>query len=110
MLPDLLQALGSARDLGLLGPGPLEDQLAHSQAFAALLDPPAGPFLDLGSGGGLPGLVLARAWPDASGVLLDAQQRRAAFLTRVVIELALDDPLRVAPRRAGIPTKRPLWA
>jgi 16S rRNA (guanine527-N7)-methyltransferase len=97
---DLLQVLGSARDLGFLGPGPIEDQLAHSQAFAALLDPPDGPFLDLGSGGGLPGLVLAAAWPEATGILLDSQQRRGAFLTQAVIDLGFDARIRVITARA----------
>jgi 16S rRNA (guanine527-N7)-methyltransferase len=97
---NLLQVLGSAQDLGFLGPGPIEDQLAHSQAFAALLDPPDGPFLDLGSGGGLPGLVLADAWPDATGVLLDSQQRRGAFLAQAIIDLGFDARLRAITARA----------
>ena len=96
----LLQVLEAAQDKGFLGPGPIDAQLQHSQNFAALLDPPAGPFLDLGSGGGLPGLVLADAWPDATGILLDSQERRGAFLARAVIDLGLDDRIRVITARA----------
>jgi 16S rRNA (guanine527-N7)-methyltransferase len=97
---DLLRVLASAQDQGFLGPGPVEAQLAHSEGLAALLDPPTGPFLDLGSGGGLPGLVLARAWPAATGVLLDSQSRRGAFLTQAVINLGYDDRIRVVTARA----------
>ena len=39
-----------------------------------------GSFADLGSGGGVPALVLLELWPDASAVLVEAGQRRAAFL------------------------------
>lgn len=45
--------------------------------------------LDLGSGGGVPGLVLARVWPDSTWVLLDAHTRRTAFLTEAVEQLGL---------------------
>ena len=38
--------------------------------------------LDLGSGGGLPGLVLAQYWPASAGVLLDSSERRTEFLER----------------------------
>lgn len=57
----------------------MEPQVAHALAFLELLDRPAS-FVDLGSGGGIPGLVLAVALPDARCMLVEAQQRRAAFL------------------------------
>ena len=44
--------------------------------------------------------MLARAWPAATGVLLDSQQRRGAFLTQAVIDLGLDDRIRVVTARA----------
>lgn len=40
--------------------------------------------LDLGSGGGVPGLVLAWACPEAELVLLDSNQRRTEFLAETV--------------------------
>lgn len=36
--------------------------------------------VDLGSGGGVPGLVLAVLWPETRCLLLESQQRRARFL------------------------------
>jgi 16S rRNA (guanine527-N7)-methyltransferase len=44
---------------------------------------------DLGSGAGLPGLVLALARPDLRVTLLEPLQRRATFLSEVADELAL---------------------
>jgi 16S rRNA (guanine527-N7)-methyltransferase len=80
----LVGVLARSRDLGFLGPGPLEQQLEHSRAFARLVeDHLGGPpvrFLDLGAGGGLPGLVLLERWPASTAVLVDAQERRCRFL------------------------------
>lgn len=99
----LLEILRRAQDLGMFGPGAIEGQLAHAEAFVGLAladDPAAGlPFLDLGSGGGLPGLVLALR-PDATGTLLDSQQRRAEFLTEAVAALGLVDRIVVVAGRA----------
>jgi 16S rRNA (guanine527-N7)-methyltransferase len=52
--------------------------------------------VDVGSGAGLPGVVLAIARPDISVTLLEPLARRTAFLTEVVDALALDN---VAVRR-----------
>lgn len=44
---------------------------------------------DLGSGGGLPGLVIAIAKPDLQCTLIEQDQRKAAFLQECVAQLAL---------------------
>lgn len=49
----------------------------------------AGNLLDVGSGGGLPGIPLAIAKPDLAVGMVDTVQKKAAFLRQVVIELAL---------------------
>ena len=41
-----------------------------------------GPLVDVGSGGGAPGIPLAHALPDREVVLLDAERRKCDFLTR----------------------------
>ena len=124
-LPSLVGVLTEARSAGFLGPGPLEPQIRHAEGFAAvarrLVEPaagadqeaaagdcgadgpaplPAAQLLDLGSGGGLPGLVVASAWPDARLVLLEAQGRRATFLGWAVKELGLGGHVSVRHVRA----------
>jgi 16S rRNA (guanine527-N7)-methyltransferase len=45
-----------------------------------------GPVVDVGSGGGAPGIPLATALPEREFILLEANRRRAAFLQRVARE------------------------
>jgi len=49
----------------------------------------AEPVVDLGSGGGLPGIPAAIAWPELDIVLLEPRAKRAHFLREVVSALAL---------------------
>src|SRR5215472_6073091 len=55
--------------------------------------------IDVGSGGGLPGLPLKLARPDLAVTLVEADQRKAAFLVRACAALGLDD-VEVVARRA----------
>ncbi|MFL6239036.1 MAG: 16S rRNA (guanine(527)-N(7))-methyltransferase RsmG [Actinomycetes bacterium] len=48
------------------------------------------PVIDVGSGAGLPGIVLALADPSRQITLVEPMARRCAFLADVVAELALD--------------------
>ncbi len=45
--------------------------------------------VDVGSGAGLPGVVLALLWPEADFVLVEPVAKKAAFLQQVKTELAL---------------------
>ncbi len=45
--------------------------------------------LDVGSGGGMPGIPVAIARPDLRVVLVDSNSKKAAFLQQVAIELGL---------------------
>src|SRR5438270_2654928 len=55
--------------------------------------------VDVGSGGGLPGLPLKIARPDLAVTLVEADQSKAAFLVRACAELGLRD-VDVVARRA----------
>jgi len=46
-----------------------------------------GPIVDVGSGGGAPGIPLAAALPDREVTLLEAERRKAEFLERWTAEL-----------------------
>jgi 16S rRNA (guanine527-N7)-methyltransferase len=99
----LAEVFAAARRHGFLGPRPVAEQIDHATAFAAVLVAAGiGPaaFLDLGSGGGLPGLVLAATWPDQPGTLLDSSQRRTAFLRRTVVALGWASRVAVVEGRA----------
>ena len=67
----------------LIGPGTLDDlwhrHIADCLQLARRV-PPEGSLADLGSGAGLPGLVLAAAMPDRPVHLIESDARKAAFL------------------------------
>ena len=96
----LLAVLEEGRARGFLGPGPVEAHVDHAVALAGLIGAPARRFLDLGSGGGVPGLVLALHWTGAAVTLLDASRRRCDFLREAVEQLELADRVDVAAGRA----------
>jgi 16S rRNA (guanine527-N7)-methyltransferase len=103
----LLTALERARDLGFLGPGPVAPHIAHASQLVAPIEARFGPdaafdALDLGSGGGLPGLVVALAFPRSRWCLLDANLRRTQFLAEAVGELGLGERVVVERGRAEV--------
>ena len=55
--------------------------------------------VDVGSGGGVPGLPLAIARPDAAVLLIESTQKKAAFLAETAKTLGLTN-VRVSPMRA----------
>ena len=60
------------------------DSLAAVSSFAG-----AANILDVGAGGGLPGMVLAIARPDMKVSMIDTVHKKTAFLTQVKAELGL---------------------
>lgn len=75
--------LTAVRDVRLMVPRQLLDSLAIAPWVTAQR------FLDVGAGGGLPGLPLAILWPQRQVTLLDSNVKKTRFLTQVVIELGL---------------------
>jgi 16S rRNA (guanine527-N7)-methyltransferase len=96
----LIEVLERSRGLGFLGPGSVRVHVDHAAGFAAGIEPAPVQFLDLGSGGGVPGLVLARRWPESRAVLLDARERRCGFLREAVLDLDLGERVVVVWARA----------
>jgi 16S rRNA (guanine527-N7)-methyltransferase len=99
---DLLGALAEARALGFLGPGPVETHFEHAMAFVAAIDGPSGRGLDLGTGGGVPGLVLAARLPDWTWTFVDSARRRTSFLSATVAKLSLADRVTVVRSRVDL--------
>ena len=111
MTSSLVEILEDARARGLLGPMDLGLQVEHALGFARAFEqahglagrdgePAPARWLDLGSGGGLPGLVLAGHWASTPGVLLDSANRRTEFLSEAVHRLGWDDRIEVVRARA----------
>lgn len=99
----LVAILEESRALGFLGPGPVEVHVPHSLAFAAAVENTPAHAVDLGAGGGLPGLVLAALiWPDTHWVFVEAQQKRGVFLTEAVSDLGLEHRVDVLIERAEV--------
>ncbi len=71
--------------LSLVGPAAADDVIerhyAESLAGLPLIPPVAETLVDVGSGAGFPGFVLAAARPSLDAVLLEPRERRWAFLT-----------------------------
>lgn len=74
--------------LSLVGPGTVEEVMerhyGESLAALPLLGSEDKTLVDLGSGGGFPGFVLAAALPDTSVVLIEARQKKWAFLRTAI--------------------------
>lgn len=108
--PVLEDVLEQSRVLGFLGPGPVPAHIEHATGFVhAVGSPPPGRVVDLGSGGGIPGLVLALAWPDTAFLLVESRQRRAAFLEQAATTLGVGGRVRVAHDRAEVVGRDPAW-
>jgi 16S rRNA (guanine527-N7)-methyltransferase len=98
---DLLVARGIEH--GLLGPreaGRIWDRHLLNCAALTELVPLGARIVDIGSGAGLPGLVLAIRRPDLRVDLVESLQRRTDFLSEAVAELGLAEVVRVVHGRA----------
>ena len=100
----LLEILASAQAQGLLGPGDPAVHYEHALGFADAAESAgnAAParFADLGTGGGVPGLVLAAYWPEATVALIESRVRRGRLLGGWVDDLGFGDRVQVLEGRA----------
>ena len=109
----LLSVLSLARELGFLGPGPVEPHIEHALGFStAVMNASGGEVeewrcVDLGSGGGLPGLVLAGLWPRSRWLLVDGSERRTRFLRESIVLLGGEDRIEVHTERAEVTGRDP---
>ncbi|MEO6125093.1 MAG: RsmG family class I SAM-dependent methyltransferase [Ilumatobacteraceae bacterium] len=87
----LLDVLQSLRERGAIGESSLIGAVAHAAAFVGAIPPTVDTLLDLGSGGGLPGLVIAVRLPHLSVTLTDRRERRMDLLVRACARLGISD-------------------
>lgn len=84
----LHDVLARARELKFLGPSPLPDQIDNGDGFTSILaDLGARTIVDLGSGGGVPALVVAHRLPEAELTLVERGRVRADFLRWAIAEM-----------------------
>lgn len=85
----LLSALRAIQARGAIGEASLEQAIVHAEQFVAALPSGLSTLIDLGSGGGLPGLVIAVRRPEIHVTLVERRQSRADLLSRAVRSLEL---------------------
>lgn len=101
VLAGIERTLERGRELGLIGPGPVGRHIRHAMGFVELIRAVSPrKVLDLGSGAGLPGLVVATMLDGAAVVLLEAGARRASFLRAAAAELGMLSRVTVLHERA----------
>ncbi len=87
---EMLHDQGELR--GLIGPREVsriwERHILNSAAVVQYL-PTSGTIADIGSGAGLPGIVIAAMLPEAEVLLIEPMERRCTWLNEVVEELGL---------------------
>lgn len=92
--------------INLVSPTTLADletrHIADSMQVSHLADKD-GAWLDIGSGGGLPGIVIAISEPDRDITLVDSDRRKVTFLQTVIRELGLRNCKAIASRIEALP-------
>ena len=67
-------------------------------SLSILNDLPAGRLLDIGTGGGMPGMIIALCQPDRQCVLLDSNGKKIRFLKQFIADLKLKNVIAVQTR------------
>ena len=91
----LLEVLSGIQARGAIGELSLPAAVAHAEQFVAALPAHARQLVDLGSGGGLPGLVIAVRRPEILITLVERRRSRADLLQRAILALKLNDHVHV---------------
>lgn len=106
---ELLRVLAEAQRIGTLGPAPVSETIRHSTWFADTLPPDTDRVVDLGSGAGVPGLIVAIVRPTVHVVLVDRRTKCADALRRAVHALGLADRVSVRCADAADLSQLPDW-
>ena len=91
----LIRIFSAAQRIGALGSQPVPDMITHACAFADSLPQSVQTCVDLGSGAGVPGLVIAIARPEIHLTLVDRRSKRTDALQRAIKALGIEDRVNV---------------
>lgn len=82
-----MEYLQRAQDIGAVGAASLELTVQHARSFVAALPAGITNVCDIGSGAGIPGLVIALDRPELSVTLVDRRAKRTDEVLRIVTSL-----------------------
>lgn len=93
------------RRVNLTGRLPSEELVSHAleSVLGAGLLPAGAQVVDVGTGGGFPGVPLAIARPDLSVTWLEPREKRAAFLRHVARALPVENAVVLTARAGDLP-------
>lgn len=89
------EVLATAQRVGTLGDRPIPEVIEHARQFVSALPSSAHLVIDIGTGAGVPGLVIADDRPDLELVLVDRRETRMDALARGVAALDMTDRVHV---------------
>ena len=105
----LRAVLGEAQRIGALGRAPIDDVIRHAGAFVDALPPTTTTCVDLGTGAGVPGLVLAVARPHLQVTLVDRREKRTDALHRAVRALGVESNTEIVCAEVETLVANPSW-
>ncbi len=103
----LEDVLATAQRLGTLGALPIPDVIAHSRQFVDALVGVTGAVMDIGTGAGVPGLIIAVDRPDLALVLTDRREARMDALARGVTAMGIRDRVKVLTADVAVLCQNP---
>ena len=106
----LERVLGEIQRRGGVGRGPIGAAVAHARFYVDALPSASGRLVDLGSGGGLPGLVIASLAPGWQLALVERRAKRADLLRYAVAALELGGRVEVLGMAAEEASRTAAWA
>lgn len=103
------EILTDAQRIGALGLRPISEVIEHAGAFAFALPDSCRNIVDLGSGAGVPGLVVAELRPELHITLVDRRAKRTDALERAVASLGWSHRVRVVCADVAALTRQDEW-
>lgn len=106
----LEEVLLAAQRAGTLGRRPISEVIEHARHFVRAIPSDARSVIDIGSGAGIPGLVVASDLPDVRVTMVDRRATRMDSLTRAVESMGMGTRVRVFTADAEDLGKTPEFA
>jgi len=107
---EVVRVLTRAQRHGALGARPIAEVIEHARSFVAALPTDVERVVDLGSGAGVPGLIIALDCPTVNVTLVDRRAKRTDELARAVQTLGWNPRVRVICADTASLVDDPDWA